>query len=192
MAGLLAPTTDVREAGAPIAEGPFQELTDTLWERPSPLVGLVQGHWRWREVADGPATVRGLLARRFGPGTIPFNPERAHRFTLPPRDPSSRPCEVALYPTVVFLPDGEARTESGPGPVYLCLFYSFGASGGPSASADRARAYYRVVEALDRLHDELRRQYPHRDVRAIDLPMPGWMSAQLCPVSGNTCPLVSS
>jgi hypothetical protein len=92
---------------------------------------------------------------------------------------------------LIFDPVDETAADTERTPVYLCLFYSIQSLSPDPSPSDRERAYFRVVEALDRFHEELRHHHPGRPVRAIDLPMPGWMGAQVCHPQGNACPLVS-
>lgn len=182
---MLLPTGDTVPSDSPLLE-----LLDTIWnQQPAPL-SLVDGHWRWRCDPGRRDEVHRLLVRRLGPRSVPFEPARAHRLALPPTDPSSRPCEVALYPILV-PPRAEPDTDPMDGAVVdLCLFYSMGRPGGEPTPADRDRAYYRVVETLDRLCEATGRENPRLRVRAVDLPMPGWMGAQLIGSSGNRCPLI--
>ncbi len=191
MAGTLIASSCAVGALAPtVPDGPLQQLLEAIWNREPAPVALVQGRWRWRGATDQRNEVRELLARKLGPGTVPFDPQRSHRLTLPPTTEASRPCEVALYPALIFDLTNDDLGATRRTPVYLCLFYSMQSSTCDPSPSERERAYFRVVEELDRFHEEVRRQNPDRPVRAIDLPMPGWMGAQLGPPRGNACPLV--
>ncbi len=158
----------------------LQQLVRAFWGSDRGLVNEVRGRWRWRIPAATVPEIRELLARAPVGEAGGIDRDRLEVVALDANRPSDRPCEVLLYPVVW---DGTAL-----GPVDLILFYFVPKSQGGSAARDRA--YFRVVEALNRWHDRLSADHPGRVVRAIDLPMPGWMRETLRPTSGNCCPLV--
>lgn len=190
MISSLADPTGLPDPPVTPLEGPLLELLTTVWTGRPPPVRPVRGRWRWKGSEEGLESVRAFLAQKMKPGTVPFDVERAYRWSLPPRDPSSRPCEIAVYPATVVGPSLEAA-DAEKRWIYLCLFYAIRSTDASTNLADRERAYFQVVETLDHLHDQLCRDRSGRTVRAIDLPMPGWMEAAITPAQDHTCPLVS-
>ena len=158
------------------------QLLRAVWDSDRDLVGEVRGRWRWRTPATTVPEIRCLLSRKPSVESISVDPDRLEIMTLDVNRPSDQPCEVLLYPVL--------REESAFSTIDLVLFYSMGLPKSDPRAAASERAYFRVVEALDRWQDYLEQRHPGRVVRAIDLPMPGWLRETLRPTAENCCPLI--
>ena len=167
------------------------DLLKAIWNATPPVVGTIGGRFRWRTGSgEVVAEIRRRLAWQIGPRALGVDPARARSLSLEPNAPGDRPCEIVLYPAVAE-PDPHEVLGSN-ADLYLCLFYSLASPGPDPSSSEAARAYFRVTEALDRYQDDLSHLNPNRRVRAIDLPMPGWMRQALRPTMTNSCRILSA
>lgn len=179
MAGAVA----LASVGTPPAEvfldDPLRALIEAIWDHEPTRVEWCGRRWRWKDHALSDPEVRGILGERMSSQRILIDPQRASCLGLPLTGPSSPPFEVTVYPVVVR--DLRSKNLGRPGPetIYLCLFYSMTEEDSGPFSSNRERAYYRVVETLERMERALSGENPRRFVRAIDVPMPGWMRDEL-------------
>lgn len=182
MAGIVAPA-ELQPDG--VSSVPV--LLRAVWEREPAAIGQVRGRWRWRSAALPREAVCDLLTWKVPPDSIPVDPSRFRSIPLEAIRPGDLACEVLLYPTTIEV--GAGGPEGLRPAVYLLLFYAVTRPHAEPSAPERARGYYRVVEALDRMHDALVQLHPGVVVRAIDLPMPGWMRQAARPTEANFCPL---
>ncbi|MGI0054424.1 MAG: hypothetical protein ACREBZ_01710 [Thermoplasmata archaeon] len=165
---------------------PVPEILSTVWDRRPALLDTVRGRWRWRESAERISEVRELLLWKLVPGSISIDLTNFAALSLEANRPGDHPSEVILYPARTEVAGTEGRIAVG-----LLLFYALPSSRMDGAAPERARAYYRVIETLDHWADALAQLHPDREVRAIDLPMPGWMQQLARPTTANACQLLS-